>query len=55
MVPGEEIPGAAVPGGAEAIEAFPPEVSPRVEVEVFQVLECEVGAEVVARDARIKT
>ena len=52
MVPGEEVLGAAVPGEAE-FEAFRPEASPRAEAEVFQVLECEVGAGVVAQDARI--
>ena len=55
MVPGEEARGAAIPGEEEHIEAFHPEASPRVEVEAFRVLECEVEAEAVARDALINT
>jgi hypothetical protein len=52
QVRGEEVLGAEVPGEAEC-EAFPPEASPRVEVEAFRVLECEVEAVVVAQDALI--
>ena len=54
MVPGEEVLGAEVPGEGEAIAAFRPEASPRVE-EDFRVLECEGEAVVVAQDARINT
>jgi hypothetical protein len=54
MVPGEEAPGAEVPGEAE-FEAFLPEASRPAEVEAFGVLECEVEAEVAAQDARINT
>ena len=52
MVPGEEAPGAEVPGEAE-FEAFPPEASPRVEAEAFRLLECGVEAAAVAQDAQI--
>ena len=55
MVPGEEALGAEVPGEEEVIEGFPPEASHQVEGEVFQALECEVGAVVAAQDARINT
>ena len=43
-----------VPGEAE-FEAFLPAASPRAEAGAFQVLECEVEAEVVAQDARINS
>ena len=46
-VPGEEVHGAGVHGEAEL------EASPRVEVEAFRVLGCEVEAVVVAQDAPI--
>ena len=54
-VPGEAARGAEVRGEEAAIEVFPPETSPRVEVETFRVHGCEGVVGVVALDVRTNT